>query len=328
MKSKAIVFLAANRVAIEEIELPPLKKGHVLTRTLYTGVSTGTETRVLAGKQSADTFPCIPGYENIGEVVDVGEGVSLKKGAKVFVGTSDFTGPYRAMWGGHVEYAISNAGRLIAIPEGADIVSALYVKTCAIAVHGINRAKVIAEDKVAIVGQGLIGHLAAQVAKARGATVIAIDTIDERLEASKQAGIDYEINAVRENAKEMVSRYSNNGLTVAVDVTGVAATIDSTIQLLPDKPWTPPFAPAARFLLLGSYADPIVITYAPMFMIEPDLIVSRDCNQADLAESLELICSGQVKVKGIPTTIADFADAPKAYDDLVNRRAVRVVFKW
>jgi len=54
-----------------------------------------------------------------------------------------------------------------------------------------------------------------------------------------------------------------------------------------------PICACARFLLLGSYADPIVITYAPMFMIEPDLIVSRDCNQADLAESLELICSGR-----------------------------------
>jgi len=283
---------------------------------------------VLAGKQSPDAFPCVPGYENIGEVVDIGEGVALAKGTKVFVGQSDFTGPFGSMWGGQVEYAISDAGRLISIPENTDIVSALYIKTCAIALHGIKRAKVTSDDKVAIVGQGIIGHLAAQVAKARGALVIAIDTIDERLEASKQAGVDHVINASRENAKDMVKRYSNNELTVAVDVTGVASTVDSTIQLLPAKPWQPPFPRTGRFLLLGSYADPIVITYRPMYVIEPDLIVSRDCDHPDLVEALALISSGQVKPKGIPTTIVPFTDAPKAYDDLINRRAIRVVYKW
>lgn len=329
MKSKVIIFSAVNKIAIDEIELPALKKGQVLTKTLYTGVSTGTETRVLAGKQSWTIFPCIPGYENIGEVADVGEGVSLKKGAKVFVGQSDFTGPFGSMWGGQVEYAISDAERLISIPENTDIVSALYIKTCAIALHGMKRVKVTSHDKVAIVGQGLIGHLAAQVAKARGALVIAIDTIDERLEASKQAGVDHIINAARENVKEMVERYTNHGLTVAVDVTGLASTIESTLQLLPDiHPWKPPFPPISRFLLLGSYVEPITINYRFLFEIEPDMIISRDCNYTDHIEALALISSGQVKPKGIPTTIVPFTNAPKAYDDLINRRAIRVVYKW
>ncbi|MFA4943783.1 MAG: zinc-binding dehydrogenase [Lentisphaeria bacterium] len=329
MKSKAIVFPAPNQIAIDEIELPALKKGQVLTKTLYTGVSTGTETRVLAGNQSGTVFPCIPGYENIGEVVDVGEGASLKKGVKVFVGQSEFTGPFSAMWGGQVEYAISHAERLISIPENTDILSALYIKTCAIALHGMKRVKVACNDKVAIVGQGLIGHLAAQVAKARGALVIAIDTIEERLEASKQAGVDHVINAARENVKEMVERYTDHGLTVAVDVTGLASTVEATLRLLPDiHPWKPPFPPISRFLLLGSYAEPITLNYRFLFEIEPDVIISRDCNYTDLLEALALISSGQVNPKGIPTTIVPFGDAPKAYDDLVKRRAVRVVYKW
>ncbi|MFA4943779.1 MAG: zinc-binding dehydrogenase [Lentisphaeria bacterium] len=329
MKSKVIIFTAPYKVAIDEIEMPPLKKGQVLTKTLYTGVSTGTETRVLVGRQTGTTFPCIPGYENVGEVVDVGEGVALKKGAKVFVGQSEFTGPFSAMWGGQVEYAISNAERLISIPDNTDLVSALYAKTCAIALHGMKRVKVTSNDKVAIVGQGLIGHLAAQIAKARGALVIAIDTIDERLEASKQAGVDHVINASRENVKEMVNKFTHNELSVAVDVTGLASTIESTIQLLPDiHPWKPPFPAISRFLLLGSYVEPITINYSFLFEIEPDVIISRDCNYTDLIEALALISSGQVKPRGIPTTMVPFADAPKAYDDLINRRAMRVVYKW
>lgn len=328
MKTKAILFTAPGKVSITEFELPALRRGEVLVRTLYTGVSTGTEMRVLAGRQAGQTFPCVPGYENVGEVVEVGCGGRWQAGRKVFVGQSDFTGPFARLWGGHVEYAILDSRRLLAIPEDADLTAALYAKTCAIAFHGMKRARVGAADLIAIVGQGLIGHLATQVAKTRGARVIAIDTVTARCEAALQAGADLAINASTEDVHAAIARYSDSRLTVVVDATGVASAIASSIRLLSDHPWQPPFPRNGRFVLLGTYTAPIILEHEPVFMIEPDIIVSRDCTRSDVAASLGLLVGGRVSPRCIPTSIYPVADAPSAYEALRNGGAMRVIFKW
>jgi 2-desacetyl-2-hydroxyethyl bacteriochlorophyllide A dehydrogenase len=191
MKSKAIIFPQANTGTIGEIDLPQPGPGEAITRTLYTGVSTGAELRILVGKQVGGVFPLIPGYENIGEVFAVGEGVNLAKSARVLTVNHLPTAPYTSCWGAHVEYGLFKTQELFLIPENLDLLDAIFAKTSAIALHGVRRGHVTAQDKVAVVGLNLIGLLAAQIAKAMGATVIAIDTLDDRLESAKASGIDF-----------------------------------------------------------------------------------------------------------------------------------------
>ncbi len=329
MKSKVIIFPEPNEAKIAEIDIPAPKPGQILTRTLYTGVSTGTETRVFIGKENKAVFPLIPGYENVGEIIETTEGVNLKKGALVFLSSSLFTGEYNSCYGGQVEYALVNAERVLPVPEGINLVSALYSHVGAIALHGVKRAGICAEDTVAIVGQGLIGHLAAQCAKANGATVIAVDISDERLEISKKAGIDHAINVKNADAVEKVKEISNGGVTVAIDVTGIAKTIDTTARMLRPKPWNPPFPPSTRFVLLGSYVDPIEFSYHPtLFDNEPDIYPSRDCTFDDMKEVLDLIASGKINPGVIPARIMSFKQAEEAYNMLVNKQAMRIIYKW
>ncbi|MGE5558070.1 MAG: zinc-dependent alcohol dehydrogenase [Bacillota bacterium] len=329
MKSKAIIFPAPYQVTVGEIDVPAPKAGEILTRTLYTGVSTGTETRVLTGKEEGSSFPLIPGYENVGEIVETGEGVSLKPGTRVFVSSSNFTGPYFKCWGAQVAYALSEADKAVPVPEGTDPVAALFVKTGAIALHGMERAGITGGDTVAVVGQGLIGHLAAQIAKAKGATVIAIDTLDERLEAAKTAGADYTLNPVRENVEEKVKKITGGGADVAVDVTGIASTVDQTARLLRSKPWQPPYPPSGRLVILGSYTEPVVFSYHPtLFEIEPDIYPSRDCTPDDLKKTMALIAAGAVKPSAVPARVFSYSEAEQAYQVLLDRKAVRIIYRW
>jgi len=331
MKSKAIVFPQASTVTIGEIDLPQPRAGEVITKTLYTGVSTGTELRVLVGKQVGGVFPLIPGYENIGEVFELGEGVDLAKGVRVFTSNHWSTAPYNSCFGAHVEYGLFKAAELFPIPENIDLVDAVFAKTSAIALHGIQRGCLTAQDKVAVVGLGLIGQLAAQIAKARGATVIAIDTLDDRLEAAKQAGVDFTINAAREDVEQTVRKLTDGGVDVAIDVTGVASVVDQTCRLLPIKGWDPdpPYPPSGRLVILGSYTEPVAFSFRPsLFSIEPDIFPSRDCTPVDIREALGLIASGAIRPRSIPTTVVSFQEAAQAYAALRDRTAVRVVFQW
>ena len=175
MKTQAIVFPRPFAAELAEIELRPLQPGEVLTRTVYTGVSTGTEVRVYSGKQINTTFPLIPGYENVGEVVEVAAGTTLKVGDYVYGASLPETAPYCRSWGGQVEYAVSPESSLIALPRGMDLLKASFAHTAAIGFHGLRRARVARGETVAIVGQGLIGFLAGLSARALGARVVAID---------------------------------------------------------------------------------------------------------------------------------------------------------
>jgi len=103
----------------------------------------------------------------------------------------------------HVKYRIKT--------EAVKDLAALYTKTGAIALHGIQRAKVQTGDTVAIIGQGLIGYLAAQAAKVHGVRVIAIDRLPEQLEMARKAGADFTLNPVEDPIRNRVRLSSRLG---------------------------------------------------------------------------------------------------------------------
>jgi len=328
MKSKTIIFTGPFQVELGEIDVPNPQGAELLIKTLYTGVSTGTETRVLSGKQSGSEFPLIPGYENIGEVVEAGKDATLKPGDIVFNMGSKFTADYCRSWGAQQEYSIVEQGEAFLVPAGTDPKDAVYGHVGAIAYRGITRAKVSDKDTVAIVGQGLIGHLAVQSAKSFGAKVIGIDMDPVRLELAKAAGADFVINAKEENVKDKVFEYSDGGVDVAVDVTGIAKTIPGTCDLVRPMPWAPPYPDAPRILILGSYTDPIVLDYDPLFFNEVDIHFTRDMRADDLKKVLQLIAEKKIQPGVLNAKVYPVNDAAKAYKELVDQKLMRILFQW
>jgi 3-hydroxyethyl bacteriochlorophyllide a dehydrogenase len=329
MRTQAIIFTAPGKVETGAFDIPAPGPGQVITKTLYTGVSTGTELRVLAGRQQGAQYPLVPGYENVGEIIETGRGVKMKKGTRVFFTSSDETGPYQRTWGGQVQFGLVRESACFPLPSKADLVACTFGHTAAIAYHGIRRAKVGPKDRVAVVGQGLIGFLAGLCAKALGAEVIAVDTDEGRLDAALKAGIPHAVNAAKTDAEKAVKELTNGGVDVAVDVTGVASAVDKTGRLIRMKPWDPPFPPSGRLVILGSYNDPVQFSYYPtLFDIEPDIFPSRDCVAQDIADVLKLITSGKMNPLAISHSVRPVREAADAYQRLVEKKEVRVIFDW
>jgi 2-desacetyl-2-hydroxyethyl bacteriochlorophyllide A dehydrogenase len=328
MNSKCIVFVKPLQVEFGEIDVPAPATGQILTRTLYTGVSTGTETRVLRGGE-VNSFPLIPGYENVGQVIQCGADVDYKPGDIVFAGSSNFTGRYFKCWGAQVEVALINAADAIPVPPGVDPLRALYVQVGGISLHGIIRARVTEKEIVAVVGLGLIGHLAAQCAKALGATVIAVDTDETRLGIARVAGFDHVLNGRDDNLEQRVKALSNGGVDVAVEATGVASVADQTARLVRGKSWSPPYPPSARVVLLGSYTEPVAFSYHPtLFDNEPDILPSRYTTRSDMLDMMQLIAEKKVDPAVLPAAVVPVKDAVRAYQDLMSKKTMRVIFNW
>jgi len=73
-------------------------------------------------------------------------------------------------------------------------------------------------DLVAIFGIGGLGHLAVQYAKIAGATVVAVDLVDEKLELAKQLGADYTINGKAKDPVEAIKKLGGADSVVCVAV--------------------------------------------------------------------------------------------------------------
>lgn len=122
------------------------------------------------------------GYSGCGQVVEVGSAVAgIRPGDLVATG-----GAGRA---NHAEYQ-SVPGLLCArVPDEVEPAAAAFATIAAIALHGLRLAEVGPGSRVAVVGLGLVGQLAARLALASGCDVVGIDLAELPLATARAAGV-------------------------------------------------------------------------------------------------------------------------------------------
>ena len=122
-----------------------------------------------------------PGYSSAGIVEATGADVDgLRPGDRV--------GCVGANAACHAELAVVPAPLCIPLPTELDLRWGAFGALGAIAAHGLRVAGVAAGEVVAVIGLGLVGQLAAQLATAAGARVVAIDPSAERVRVAVDLG--------------------------------------------------------------------------------------------------------------------------------------------
>jgi alcohol dehydrogenase, propanol-preferring len=145
-----------------------------------------------------DIFPIVPGHEAVGVIEEVGAEVThLKRGDRVGAcffqtcglcphcldGTETacrtlFDNPRMtgfSLNGGYAEYMTVPAEFLVAVPDQLSSADAAPMFCAGITMYGaLRQARLRADQRVAILGVGGLGHLAIPIAKAMGAEVVAI----------------------------------------------------------------------------------------------------------------------------------------------------------
>ena len=177
-RNPTIVFTQPGQVVIEQRPVPEPTQGQALIRTKRTLISTGTELTILSGDFPKDSawsrygrFPFLPGYDNVGEVIAVGEGVSDK-----------WVGSRVASYGLHACYVTIDADSLRPIDDEVPDEYAVFSTVAEITLNGVRKGGVRLGDSVVIYGAGLIGQLTARFCGLCGARpVITVDIADPRL---------------------------------------------------------------------------------------------------------------------------------------------------
>jgi threonine dehydrogenase-like Zn-dependent dehydrogenase len=218
----------AGQPSLIELDPPTCTPGRVLVETIVSTVSAGTESAVIARSaqpgapdieypgeppyrrqpirrwmiDSPEPTPPLPGryslgYSLAGQVLEVGEDVPD-------VAVGDLVACAGSQDAHHAEVVAVSRSLLAPIPHGLEPSSAAFVTLGGVATEAIRRTDCRFGESVVVFGLGLIGLIAAQVARVAGLTVIALEPSPERRERAASLGIADVIDPTDPAAEDLV----------------------------------------------------------------------------------------------------------------------------
>jgi threonine dehydrogenase-like Zn-dependent dehydrogenase len=203
---------------------------------------------IVGGEQSGEI---IPGHEPAGEVVELGAGVrGVALGDRVAVhlaigcGHCEYCLAGNRMlcpsWkclgfdvdGGDADYLVVPAVNCLQIPDALSYeAGALLTDMVGTQYHAQKRLGVSGADTLAIFGLGPMGLAGVLVGRGRGARVIAVDVLDDRLELARSLGADEVVNSGTTDPVEALRELTGGrGVDVAVDCSGAPAAQNAALD--------------------------------------------------------------------------------------------------
>ncbi len=327
-QGKAAVFTAPGEVEVREVEVPDPGPGQALLRTEYSIISNGTEKWAWSGrfhspgKDTSIKFPWIPGYQRVGIVEKLGEGVSaLEEGQRVAATVSQWPGAYAGSWGSHTELGLTDAGQCLPVPESVDPVDAAGLVLTQVGYNGGTRPPVQPGWIAVVIGDGLVGQWAAQTFRARGCYVILCGRRPKRLHIAAQVSADEVVNDHEQSIEQIVAERFG-----AVDVVDEAVGLIDNVEL--------------AFRLLRNDGHLVFNGYHPegehlmniQWMHDKEITCHgmAGWTMERLAGTLRLIEQGRLKVRELITHEFAGAEADKAYRMMWDKTDdfLGILLKW
>lgn len=204
-----------------ELPDPTPAKGEVLVRIEAASVNPVDYKLRRYGPPIAPNLPAVLGCDLAGTVVAVGDGVDRFGPGDAVYGCA---GGVRGLSGTYAEMISTDARLLAKRPESLSAREAAALPLVTItAWEGLfDRASVGEGDDVLVHGgAGGVGHVAIQLAKARGARVFTTVSSEEKGRIARDLGADETINYREESVTEYVARLTGGrGFDVVYDATG------------------------------------------------------------------------------------------------------------
>lgn len=319
IKSQAVVIARRNLIELQTVQVQEPRAGDVLIRTAFTSISAGTERMLLDGRMPhpALLFPVVPGYETVGQVIQVGAKAPQELlNQWVYVGGARCFKGVNPAWGGQSEYISTEAERVVTLNGVAPDVG-VVLALGATALHGVNVGKIVRGDRVLVLGQGIVGQLAARLAKLAGAAHVAVaDRVAVRLAVSQA---DQIIDVAQSSLDEAITE---NNINVLIEATGSMTALAGALPLLANH---------GRVVLLGYY-DTMNIPYAPIFMREAQIFVAREWQfgpEGDLPRVRDMLASGALDVRGLLTHRVPIRNIQAAYRlAFEDPSCLKLVLEW
>lgn len=308
---RAVQLQAVGRIEVVAVSDPTPGAGEVLVRVQAAGIC-GTDRHLLKGE-----FPCAPpvilGHEFSGEVVAAGPGVTLPLGTRIACdpniacGACDqclrgrtnlcrnnvAIGIHRD--GGFAEFAAIPAHRAVPVPD-LHPHHAAFAEPLACTLHGVDIGAPVPGEKVLVLGGGVIGLLAVQLARNAGAEV----TLVTRHPAKRDLAL--EIGATHTAATEAEARaLLPQGSDLVLECAGVAETVEMAPRLTRS---------GGRVVILGVMPQGETVRIEPFDLLFREIqLLHSFINPFTQTRAAAMLASGTVNVAPLISRIIPLAEA-------------------
>lgn len=330
-----IVFPAERTVEVVDSDVPSPGPREVLIRTRVSLISAGTEGASLTGPQwirpdggVLPTYPTCPGYSSAGEVIAIGSEVrDFAPGDRVCSAA-----PHRLL-----TTRPASGETLWKIPHAVSYEDATLTVLACTVLNGVRLGHPQIGDTAAVVGLGVLGHLAVRFLSLTGArNVVGIDLDEHRLGIAREAGaVTHAFNPrERDVVAEMEALTDGRGADQVFEVTGRTQTYDlcfdlarrfGTVVALGSPRW------AAEVDMMKLHLKALKVVGA-IVSSHPGPADDRNrwSRPANGALFLELLASADLEVASMITHRFAYTDPAEAYLTALGERdpALGVIFEW
>lgn len=307
MDTLAVVLNEPENLGLRRLTLTPPGATDVVVDIAWSGISTGTERLLWSGRMPhfpGMGYPLVPGYESVGEVVEVGPQSGRHVGEQVFVAGANCFDGVRGLFGGAAARLVVPGTRAVPINPGL-AEQGVLLALAATAHHAIGDGP----SPELIVGHGVLGRLLARIVVALG----------------EHPPVVWESNPTRRDGADgyQVLDPDNDprrDYRVIHDVSGDPRLLDTLIGRL---------ASGGEIVLAGFYAERLSFAFAPAFMREARMRVAAEWHPADLTVVTALIDAGRLSLDGLITHRNVAAEAPSAYRTAFSDPAcLKMILDW
>ena len=322
-----------GRVLVRDVAEPELRDNGVLTETLYSVISIGTESGWVKDRL-AQPDPQQPdralGYSNCGRVVAIGPSCDrpIKVGDLVVGGGLEMAT--------HAELCSLPPNMFAPVPLNVDPRHAALTTLGINSMHGVRQGRIQLGDAVAVIGTGLIGQMAAQLARLNGGHVVVLGRRNERrLAVARDLGAERAVLSSQEDPVEAVLDFTDGlgaDVVLMCAATGDPEMMAQCLEMVRKN---------GRVVVVG--LAELEIPFYQWHRKEAELLISRAYGPGrhepeyeqegvdypphfvrwtlnrNMQEFLRLIAGGRLDLEPLITHEFGFEDVPDAFDLILHR---------
>lgn len=293
--------------------VPEPGPGEVLVKVNACGMCF-SDVNLLRGHYPFARFPVVPGHEITGTVAALGVGVDwpaigtrvaaqflhhscghcdyCMRGDQILCRDKQFTGI--TVDGGYEEYFAGRAGFVTPLPEGLDPVAAAPLMCAGVtAFNGLRQGGIRAGSRVAVIGAGGVGGLAARFAVAMGARVAVIGRSRRGAQAAEALGAERYVATDDQDPAEALRAWEGGADLIANGAPSTATAVAAFGGLAPD----------GTLLLLGYSPDPLVLPALPMVVGRLHAMANPSGSPHDLRDTLAFADAHGIVPEVIPVEL-------------------------
>lgn len=292
---RALVYTAPGKVDLEQRLRPEPQHGEEEIAIEVAGVC-GSDISGFLGHSALRRPPLVLGHELVGRRGDGGRVVanplvSCGHCDACISGAQNLCESWKLLGlgttpGTFAEYVTLPSAQVYEIPDSLTTEQAILAEPLANVVHLFRIVSPPPFFRLAIVGAGTMGALAASAALRIGARdVLAADINEQRLETLRKLGASATVNAAIPQAVAGAQRAAGRGYDVVIDASGST----NARQLAFDF-----CRPGGQVVLLGMGTQRSEVNFVPSIRKEHRVVMSFAYTPVDFRRSLDLLIAGAI----------------------------------